>query len=49
MDIEEYDKESKIRTRIMSLEMDPNTTDTNHIGLDMLYKPDITNYIKRSI
>ena len=34
-------------TRIMILEMDPNTSETNHIFLDMLYQDDITDYIKR--
>ena len=33
----------------MSLDTDPNTNDTNSIGLDMIYQSDITYYIKRII
>ena len=45
-DIEEYDTKGEIPTRIMSLEADPNTRETNHIGLYMIYQEDITDYIK---
>ena len=48
-DLEEYDAEGEIPTRIASLEMYPNTKDTDQIGLDMLNQADITYYIKRSI
>ena len=33
---------------IMILEMDTNTRETDQIGLDVLYKADIADYIKRS-
>ena len=46
-DVEESDIEGEIPTRIMILEMDPGTKDTNQIGLYMLYKSYITDYIKR--
>ena len=48
-DLEEYYMEGEIPTRIASLEMDPNTKDTDQIGLDMINQADITYYIKRSI
>ena len=47
-DLEEYDVEGERPTRIMSLQTYPNTGDTNHIGLYMLYQANNTNYIKRS-
>ena len=49
MDIEEYDMEGERTTRITSLDMYPNTKETNKIGLYMLYQSEITNYIKISI
>ena len=32
----------------MSLYMDTNTRETDHIGMEIIYKVDITNYINRS-
>ena len=49
MDLEEYDMEGEIPTRIMSLEANTNTKDTYQIGLDMIYQAEIANFIKRSI
>ena len=43
--LEEYNMEGEIPTRIMRLDMDTNRREINHIGLDMLYQVDITNYI----
>ena len=48
-DLDEYDMECERPTRIMILETYPNTRETNHISLDMLYQADITKYIKRYI
>ena len=47
-DIEKYDLEGGIPTRIIILDTDPNTKDIDKIGLDMLYQSDISEYIKRS-
>ena len=44
----EYEIEGERPTRIMIPETDPNTKETNQIGLVMLYQSDITNYIKIS-
>ena len=44
--IEEYDIEDKIPTIIMNLYMYSNTKDTDQICLEMLFRADITNYIK---
>ena len=45
--IEEYCLEGEIPTSIMSLETDPITTETDQIGMVMLYQADSTKYIKR--
>ena len=44
--LEEYDTEGERPTILTSLYMDLNTGETDQIGLDMLYQPDITYYIK---
>ena len=44
--IEEYYREGERTRTIMILETDPNTKETNKIGLDMIYQADITNYMK---
>ena len=31
----------------MSIETDPNTKETNKIGMDMIYQADITDYMNR--
>ena len=48
-DLEEYYMEGKIPTRMMSQQTDNNTRDTDKIGLDMIYKAEIVNYIRISI
>ena len=40
-DIEEYCMEYERPTKIMSLNTDPNTRDTDQIGLNMLYQAEI--------
>ena len=46
--IREYDMEGERTIRIIRLEMYPNTRETDHIGLDIFYQANITDYIKRS-
>ena len=46
IDLEEYYIKGERPTRIMSLETDTNTKETNKIGIYMLYKADITGYTK---
>ena len=47
-DIREYDMEGERTTIITKLEMYRNTRETNHIGLDIFYQVNITDYINRS-
>ena len=37
-DLEEYDTEGEIPTRIMIQDKDPNISETDHIGLEILYQ-----------
>ena len=37
-DLEEYDTEVEIPTRIMIQDKDPNISETDHIGLEILYQ-----------
>ena len=39
--------EGKISTSIITLSTDPNTRYTDKIGLNMIYKEEITDYINR--
>ena len=45
-DLEEYDTEVEIPTRIMILDAGPNKKETNKMGLDGIYEADITDYTK---
>ena len=48
-DLEEYDMEVERPTIIMILETDPNTIETDQIGMYVIYQSDITYCIKMSI
>ena len=45
--LEEYDIKGERRTRIMSLETDTSTKDTNQSVLEMIYQAEIPDFINR--
>ena len=47
--LDEYDMEGERPTIIVIQKMDPNTRDTDHTSMGMLYQAEITYYIKRCI
>ena len=48
-DLEEYYMEGERLTRIMSLDTDNKTRDTNQTGMNMIYQVEIIDYTKTSI